>query len=212
MRKKTWLWLEWALAFGLLPAAIAAWLPPAGWIPVLWLAALGVAWQLRRNAPAEKPRRPVGRWGGSADFARLGLRALAVTLALVLLVRFSMPQRLFDFPRERTVLWLAVVVLYPLASVVPQELICRRWFFERYAILFGDGPGLIAASALSFGWLHIVFKNPVAVGLASAGGWLFADTYRQSRSLRLVCLEHALYGDLIFTVGLGTFFYHGAVR
>ncbi len=48
--------------------------------------------------------------------------------------------------------------------------------------------------------------------LDSRGGWLFADTYRQSRSLWLVCLEHALYGDLIFTIGLGTFFYHGAVR
>jgi len=212
MRKKTWLWLEWALAFGLLPAAIAAWLPPAGWIPVLWLAAAGAAWQLRRKTAAGRLQPQIGWPGEKSELRRLGLRALAVTVALILLVRFSMPQRLFDFPRERTVLWLAVVVLYPLASVVPQELICRRWFFERYGALFGEGRILVAASALSFGWLHIVFKNPVAVGLASAGGWLFAETYRQSRSLRLVCLEHALYGDLIFTIGLGTFFYHGAVR
>jgi hypothetical protein len=27
-----------------------------------------------------------------------------------------------------------------------------------------------------------------------------------------VCFEHALYGNLIFTVGLGEFFFHGAVH
>jgi len=45
-----------------------------------------------------------------------------------------------------------------------------------------------------------------------AGGWLFGGTYRRSRSLGLVCLEHALYGDLIFTVGLGQYFFHGALH
>jgi len=184
----------------------------AGWIPVLWLAALGAAWQLRRKTAAGKLQPQIGWPGEKSELRRLGLRALGVTAALVSLVLLWVPQRLFDFPRERTVLWLAVVVLYPLLSVYPQELICRRWFFDRYALLFGEGRIMVAASALSFGWLHIVFKNPVAVALASVGGWLFAETYRRNRSLRLVCLEHALYGDLIFTIGLGAFFYHGAVR
>ena len=210
MGKKSWLWLEWALAFGVVPPAIALWLPRAGWIPVLWLAALAAGWRLR--AAGGNSGRPMARQVQSSDLRRIGVRALAATAALILLVLLWMPQKLFDFPRERTGVWLAVMALYPLASVYPQELICRRWFFERYTVLFGEGRGLVAASALSFGWLHIVFINPVAVVLASIGGWLFAETYGRSRSLRLVCLEHAFYGDLIFTVGLGTFFYHGAVR
>jgi hypothetical protein len=203
------LWLEWGLAFGLLPLAIAAWLPRAGWIPVLWLAAVAAAWRLRRERidRSTEPRR-----NRSADLRRIGRRALAVAVAFAALVTIWLPQKLINFPRERTGLWLAVMVLYPLASVYPQELLCRRWFFWRYAALFGDGKGLIAASALSFGWLHIVLKNPVAIILSSVGGWLFADTYRRGRSLRLVCLEHAVYGDLLFTIGLGQFFFHGVVK
>jgi len=211
MPKKLWLAAEWILVFGLVPSALALWLPPISWIPVLWLAALAVGWRLRAQTRAGALP-PATGWGHPSDFRWIGVRTLVVMAGFIFAVVFWMPQRLFDFPRERTGLWLAVMVLYPLASVYPQELICRRWFFERYAALFGAGPGLMAASALSFGWMHIVFKNPVAVGLASAGGWLFAETYQRSRSLRLVCLEHAVYGDLIFTIGLGAFFYHGAVR
>ncbi|MDE3084506.1 MAG: hypothetical protein KGJ37_04695 [Verrucomicrobiota bacterium] len=44
------------------------------------------------------------------------------------------------------------------------------------------------------------------------GGWFFAETHRLSGSLRLACLEHLLYGALIFTVALGRFIYRDAVR
>jgi hypothetical protein len=37
----------------------------------------------------------------------------------------------------------------------------------------------------------------------------FARRYQRSRSLRAAA-EHALYGVLAFTVGLGDLFYHGA--
>ena len=46
--------------------------------------------------------------------------------------------------------------------------------------------------------------------MTAAGGWLFARDYARHRSLTLVCLEHAAYGCVIFTVGLGRFFYSGA--
>ncbi len=42
------------------------------------------------------------------------------------------------------------------------------------------------------------------------GGWIFASRYRRTRSLFTVSVEHALYGMLVFTVGLGQYFYHGA--
>jgi uncharacterized protein len=42
------------------------------------------------------------------------------------------------------------------------------------------------------------------------GGVLFANDYSRHRSLTLTCFEHSLYGCLIFTVGLGRFFYTGA--
>ncbi|HXB22539.1 MAG TPA: hypothetical protein VNV88_14225 [Candidatus Solibacter sp.] len=45
---------------------------------------------------------------------------------------------------------------------------------------------------------------------STIGGLLFALTYQQSGSLLLACIEHAIFGNFIFTIGLGQFFYHGA--
>lgn len=46
--------------------------------------------------------------------------------------------------------------------------------------------------------------------LSLIGGWLFTRRYQRSRSLLAVAIEHALYRQLVFTIGLGEFFYHGA--
>ena len=56
-------------------------------------------------------------------------------------------------------------------------------------------PGVVLASGLVFGWVHVVVNNLVAVGLASLAGFVFASTYERSRSTLLVSIEHALYGD-----------------
>ncbi len=66
---------------------------------------------------------------------------------------------------------------------------------------------MIIANALAFGYMHAVFRNPLAVVLALAGGALFAHTYDRTRSLCAVCFEHALYGCFIYTIGLGRYFY-----
>jgi uncharacterized protein len=68
------------------------------------------------------------------------------------------------------------------------------------------------ASALAFGFVHIIFGSWISVVLSTIGGLLFALTYMKSGSLLLTCIEHALFGDFIFTIGLGQFFYHGARR
>jgi CAAX protease family protein len=49
-----------------------------------------------------------------------------------------------------------------------------------------------------------------AIPLAAVAGLLFASTYERSRSTLLVSIEHALYGDVVFTVGLGSLFYSSA--
>ena len=43
-------------------------------------------------------------------------------------------------------------------------------------------------------------------------GFLFACTYRKHDSVLLAAIEHGLYGAMVFTIGLGMFFYHGAIR
>ena len=118
---------------------------------------------------------------------------------------------LFDLMLHDTYLWLSIIIVYPLTSVFPQEIIFRSFFFQRYSTLFTTRKSLVLASALSFSFAHIIFHNILAVLLTFLGGLLFAYTYEKRKSLTLVSIEHALYGILIFTLGFGRFFYHGLV-
>jgi uncharacterized protein len=113
-------------------------------------------------------------------------------------------------PRRNPLLWTAIMVGYPLLSVYPQEVIYRVFFFHRYAALFPTPAWMIAANAAAFAFAHILFQNPLAITLTLVGGGMFAWTYRRTRSAAAVWIEHTLYGCLLFTVGLGEFFYLGA--
>lgn len=137
------------------------------------------------------------------------LWAAATVIALVG-VALLLPEDLFGFPRSEPLMWAIVAVAYPLFSVYPQELIFRAFLFERYKPAFGDGAGMLAASAAAFGFAHIIFGNWFAVIATTVGGLLFAYRYQRSRSLLATSIEHGLYGVMIFTVGLGQFVYHGA--
>ena len=72
-------------------------------------------------------------------------------------------------------------------------------------------PWLLALNVAIFGFAHIVFGNLWAPILSAAGGLLFATTYLKSRSLICAAFEHALWGTLIFTIGLGPLFAGGSV-
>ncbi len=101
-----------------------------------------------------------------------------------------------------------------------------RWLFSRHPI--GQSVWMVACRAVAiealpalmvalwslswhcssfFGFGHIVFHNWIAVVFSFVGG-LFACTYRQTRSLFLTWLEHAIIGNAIFTVWLGVYFQH----
>ncbi|NIR70804.1 MAG: hypothetical protein GWN62_33160 [Aliifodinibius sp.] len=64
-------------------------------------------------------------------------------------------------------------------------------------------------SALVFSFLHMVYGNWIAIGLSFGGGILFGLTYKRTQSLFWVTAEHVLYGWLVFTLGLGNYFYEG---
>jgi len=116
-----------------------------------------------------------------------------------------------DLPLDKTYIWLGIVVIYPLFSVLPQEILYRTFFFERYKSIFTAKHTLVFASALTFSFGHIIFHNVIAILLTFFGGLMFAYTYHKRESLTLVSIEHTLYGVLVFTLGFGSFFYHGFV-
>lgn len=115
----------------------------------------------------------------------------------------------FHLPRERPLLWFAILIFYPLLSALPQELIFRVFMFHRYRLLFPGRWALPLVSATVFALVHLVLGNWIALLLSLAGGLLFAYTYAKTRSLGLVTLEHGLWGDWIFTLGMGRYFYGG---
>jgi hypothetical protein len=70
---------------------------------------------------------------------------------------------------------------------------------------------MIVAGAAGFAFMHVIFRNWVAVPLTFAGGLLFAVRDAETGSLATSSFEHALYRCWLFTVGLGRFFYHGTI-
>jgi len=118
------------------------------------------------------------------------------------------PDNFMFMPRRHTSIWVAVIFLYPIFSGLPQEFIYRRFFFTRYSSLMSE-KDLILFSAITFGFMHIIFHNLLAPSLSLAGGYLFARTFSQSRSIIITSIEHGLYGIIIFTTGLHNYFYDG---
>lgn len=105
------------------------------------------------------------------------------------------------------------MILYPVLDVYPQSILYRAFFLQRYVDLAPNGIAgrwaMILASATASSFLHIIFRNWIAVVLTFFGGILFAWRYVETGSLLTSSVEHALYGCWLFTVGLGEYFYHG---
>ena len=137
------------------------------------------------------------------------LRLLIIAPGLLGLTWLLHPEDLFAFPIERPWMWMLVMVLYPIVSALPQEFIYRTFFFHRYKDFFYFKNSDILLSALAFSFLHIVYGNWVAIGLSLGGGILFGMTYKRTKSLFWVAVEHIIYGWLIFTLGLGRYFFEG---
>ena len=170
-RSGVFLCLEFVLLFGAAPLLVLAARRPGVLFLLLWLGAL-VTYRLShvpRPAMPLEPGRIMRRlswvaplkvgillWLFSGERSeaerqaaramwRIVLRFLVCGAALTLVTRWLVPGLFLSLPRERPVFWGAIMVLYPLLSVWPQEVIFRRFLFYRYAAGFwgrGRGCGL----------------------------------------------------------------------
>ena len=71
---------------------------------------------------------------------------------------------------------------------------------------------MVAMSSIAFCLAHILFNNWLAPVLGLVGGIIFEGTYKKTKSLLMVSIEHSLYGDTLFFIGLGWFFWGGSVN
>ncbi len=209
--KKLGLSTEFALLMIGLPLLMVAVLPMKYLIALIWAAALYcyvIIRIIRHEGMADDWGRAAVNW---ANLKPILLRFAFCAALMLGMTWYFKPDLLFNFVLEKPYFWLLVMCAYPLLSVIPQEVIFRQFFFMRYSALFPQPVMIVAMSGLTFAFAHILFQNWVAPTLCFIGGVIFALTYQKTRSLLLVCIEHALYGDFMFTVGLGRYFYHGSV-
>ena len=139
------------------------------------------------------------------------IRWIILSIFLYLFTSELFPEKLFIIQKENPTVMYAVLFLYPFFSAFPQEFIFCTFFFKRYKSLFKKEYTLIFMSALIFCFAHVFFINWVAPLLSLFGGLMFATTYSKTNSLLLVSIEHALYGNTLFFIGLGWFFWGGSV-
>ena len=133
--------------------------------------------------------------------------AIASTILTVWLWHIR-PDALLLFPKERPHFWLLVMCCYPIFSVMAQGVIYRALYWRRYSCLFPEEYKIIAGAAV-FAFAHLPYANVYALVFTFAGGLVFLSTYRRTRSNMFASIEHALFGDFLFTIGWGNFFFHG---
>ena len=122
------------------------------------------------------------------------------------------PEKLFIIQKSnQNSLLYKILLFYPMLSAFPQEFIFCKFFFKRYLSLFKSEQNLVLMSSIIFCFAHIFAINWVAPFLGYIGGLIFANTYRKTQSLFIVSFEHALYGNTLFFLGLGWFFWGGSV-
>lgn len=146
-------------------------------------------------------------FAGFKGWLQLLLRVSAAAVVIFALTYTIIPKYLFVLPSSSPTYWVAIFLLYPLWSVIPQELIYRSFFFDRYRVLFRNEKVMAVVSAALFAFLHIVFNNWVAVLATFAIGLFWSFAYLSHRSLAVISVEHAIVGIILFAIGLGNVFF-----
>lgn len=220
----TWLLLEMALLFGAAPI-VMTWLVhgeripllseyiPAGTkipifvalLPVLFIAAF-----LLLIDPTFRLRDELRRGLGWRNALSIVIIFLIMGGAATWFIKTYHPSWFFEFPTHRPETYKRIMLAYPFFSVAAQELLYRSFFFHRYGPLFGTHAWLIViVNGLLFGYAHIVMGSTFAIAATALGGLILAARYAMTRSFWAVFIEHTLWGWLVFTIGLGRYFFTG---
>jgi hypothetical protein len=219
-----WLLIEMALLFGLAPIImswivhgeriplLSEYIPPGTKIPIfiVLLPVLCIAAFLLLIDPTFRLRDELRRGLGWRNALSIVLIFLIMGGAATWFIKTYHPSWFLEFPTNRPETYKRIMIAYPLFSVAAQELLYRSFFFHRYGPLFGTHAWLIViVNGLLFGYAHIVMDSMFAIAATALGGMILAARYAMTRSFWAVFIEHTLWGWLVFTIGLGRYFFTG---
>ena len=206
---KTFIIVEFVFLFLALPL-ILFFLTPIPVLPFLWVVAIWCFFILKKEAKLPKKKFTSFK-GLNKVFLTVFIQFVIITFILFAFIYFFMPDKVFSLIKENPLFWLVIMIIYPTLSVYPQELVYRVYFFYRYEQFFKNRNIFIYLNAFLFGYMHILFHNWIAVLLTIGGGFIFARLYEKTHSLMVLFVAHSLYGCMLFTIGLGEYFYTGTV-
>ena len=211
---RVWLMAELGLLFLAAPLAMH-WVVHGERIPIFaaLLPVLAIALFLLALDPAFRLRTEFARgFGWRAGLSILALFVVAGS-AVTLWIMHNHPGWFLEFPKNRPETYQRIMLLYPLFSVAAQELLYRTFYFHRYGPLFGSQTWAgILLNGVLFGFAHIVIGSAFAILSTGLGGLVLAARYAATRSFWAVFIEHTIWGWLIFTVGLGRYFFTGVAN
>lgn len=207
LKTRNWLWVEFAALYIGAPLAIALFLPPRMMFPALFaftLAGLVLLWLTKFEW------RSLIRGWGQIRWSFVISFTLGVALLGWAIMMLTQPEniRALTIPRVK---FLALIwMLYPLLSALPQELIFRPLFFHRFGSLFPDRGTAVMVNAFVFSFAHLMYWSLIVAVLTLIGGWIFARAYL-IRGFPSAWILHGIAGNVLFTVGMGAYFWSGAV-
>jgi len=204
--RKIWRWVEFVILFFGIPLLIfldKEFIHPSILIlPVL----LFIFLILRKSTDFRF--KELFRWGISRSVLIRNVIILGLGLLLMLgYVMLFEKEKLFNLPRAKPWIFVAMCFFYPVFSAFGQEIIYRTFLFRRYTRILPREWHIILASGLSFSFLHIVYYDPVSLILTFVGGVYFAKIYYHTRSVLFTSLLHGVMGIIVFAVGLGQYFW-----
>ena len=197
-------WVELIVLFVGVPFVLAVCLPPRALYPVLTASGVvgiimlhftrGFRWHELFGA---------FRWG---EILTLGLATFLVSSLFCLLI---LPERLWFTLIQAPQVMRWIVIVYPIVQVVPQELVYRALFFERYGNMFSSRKQAIFVNALLFAFGHLMYWHPIVFTASFFGSVIFPHAYFRPRGFIQACALHGIAGTAIFASGLGWLFYSG---
>jgi membrane protease YdiL (CAAX protease family) len=138
---------------------------------------------------------------------RTGIVVLASSALLLTGVLVFDRENLFNLPRANLLVWLLLCTFYPVFSAYTQEVLFRTFQYHRYKILFSNQWSFTFASGITFGFAHIVYYSPLSMMLTLLAGLFLSFVYYKTRSVLFTAILHGLLGIVVFTIGLGQYFW-----